>query len=383
MSAPPVAPAASPFAARPASALPGPRARAFWERLKAQPSAFDLFFALRLLQARHPELPRLGRALRPQAEPIRLGQDPSLAFAPATIAEVLPPPPRAPHLPERLTVWSFGLYGPNGPLPTHLTEFVRERLRQHDDPTLARFADIFHHRLLLLFFRAWCDVQPTASLDRPGADHFGRFLGSLLGLGEASMQGGDAVADHAKFFAAAHLSRATRNPEGLVAALQMYFGVPVQVQEHRLHHLPLAPAQQTRLLPLGGNTQLGVDAVVGARVPDAQYAFRLRLGPLPLAAYERLLPDAADFRPLVDWVRNYVGIEYAWDLQLVLQQADVAGTALGGRARLGHTSWLLGGPARTDADDFLCDAERRLRHRHRTVRGDRPRPPAAASTPTL
>ncbi len=370
--------AASPGTADAATFTPNPRTRDFWERLKVQPSAFDLFFTLRLLQARHPELPRLGRALRPQAEPIRLGQDPSLAFAPATIAEVLPPPQRAPHLPERLTVWSFGLYGPNGPLPTHLTEFVRERLRQHEDPTLARFADIFHHRLLLLFFRAWCDVQPVASLDRPGADHFGRFLRSLLGLGESSLQGGDAVPDHAKLFAAAHLSRATRNPEGLAAALQMYFDAPAQVQEHRLHHLPLAPEQQTRLLPLGGNTQLGVDAVVGARVPDAQYAFRLRLGPLSRAAYERLLPDAAGFRPLVDWVRNYVGIEYAWDLQLVLQQPDVTGTALGGGTRLGHTSWLLGGPAHADADDFCCDAERRLRHRTRTSRGAPPRSP----TPT-
>jgi type VI secretion system protein ImpH len=360
--------------------LPGFGAREFWRRLKADPSAYDLFFALRLLQARHPSLPRFGRAERPRAEPIRLGQDPSLAFAPATLAEVLPPPARAPGQPERLTVWSFGLYGPNGPLPTHLTEYVRERLRQHDDPTLARFADIFHHRLLLLFFRAWSDAQPTASLDRPEADHFGRYLGSLIGLGEAGMLDRDAVPDHAKRFAAGHWSRWTRNPEGLASALRMFFGVPVQLQEHRLHHLALEPEQQTRLQPFGGNTRLGVDAVVGSRVPDAQCAFRLRLGPMPLASYLKLLPGADDFRALVDWVRNYVGIEYAWDLQLVLHQPEVPGTALGGQARLGHSSWMLAGPAPADAEDFCFDAERWLRRQRRAVRGDGRRRPS--STPT-
>ncbi|ODU08354.1 MAG: type VI secretion protein [Rubrivivax sp. SCN 71-131] len=355
---------------------PGPRARAFWQRLKERPGDFDLFFALRLLQAREPASPRLGRALRPRAEAIRLGQDPSLSFAPTTLAEVLPPPARAPHVPERLTVWSFGLYGPNGPLPTHLTEYVRERLRQHDDPTLARFADIFHHRLLLLFFRAWADAQPTVSLDRPGTDDFGRFLGSLLGYGEEALQGRDAVPDHAKRFAAGHWSRWTRNPEGLASALHLFLGVPVQLQEHRLHRLPLAAAQQTCLVAFGGNTQLGVDAVVGARVPDAQYAFRLRLGPMPLDAYQRLLPGGEDFPALVDWVRNYVGIEYAWDLQLVLRQPDVRGATLGGRARLGLDSWMLAGPAAADADDFAFDAERWLRGRRRPPRAPSPTPTA-------
>jgi len=73
----------------------------FWDKLKKRPYDFDLFFALRMLQARHPSLPRLGKASRPQFEAIRLGQDPSLAFAPATIAEVLT---GQKGQPDRLTV---------------------------------------------------------------------------------------------------------------------------------------------------------------------------------------------------------------------------------------------------------------------------------------
>ncbi|MFY3382652.1 type VI secretion system baseplate subunit TssG [Paracidovorax sp. MALMAid1276] len=337
-----------------------------WQRLRASPHSFDLFFTLRWLQARHPGLPRLGRAARPKAEPIRLGQDPSLAFAPATIAEVLAP---SAGQPERLTVWSFGLYGPNGPLPTHLTEYVRERLKQHDDATLARFSDIFHHRLLLLFFRAWSDAQPTVSLDRRGDDLFGRLLASVIGIGEPSARQRDAVSDHAKLHHAGHLTRFTRNPEGLQRAIGSYFGVTVDLQEYCLHFLDLDPAQQTRLSRLPCNSQLGVDTVVGARVPDAQSKFRLRIGPLTLAQYERFLPGQTDFHALVDWVRNYVGIEYAWDFDLVLRREEVPAAQLGGSARLGWTTWVLGTPASRDADDFRMDPEAFARQRGRPVRG--------------
>lgn len=338
----------------------------FWGNLKRRPYDFDLFFALRMLQARHPELPRLGKATRPQFEPIRLGQDPSLAFAPSTIAEVLP---GKEGQPERLMVWSFGLYGPNGPMPTHLTEYVRERLRQFDDPTLARFSDIFHHRLLLLFFRAWSDVQPTTSLDIAGDDHFGRFIGSIIGFGEASQRHRDEVPDHAKLFLAGHLTRATRNPEGLARAISIYFRVPVQVQEFCLHYLELEPTQQTRLSRDACNSQLGVDAVVGSRVPDAQSKFRLRIGPLDLPQYERFLPGGEDFQALIDWTRNYLGIEYAWDFELVLKREQIPRCQLGGAGRLGWTSWSVHTPATNDADDFCLDPERWLQQRGQPIRG--------------
>lgn len=314
-------------------------------------------------------MPRLGRAARPKAEPIRLGQDPSLAFAPATIAEVLPADSGQP---ERMTVWSFGLYGPNGPLPTHLTEYVRERLRQHDDPTLARFSDIFHHRLLLLFFRAWADAQPTVSLDRAGDDMFGRHLASIVGIGEPSARQRDAVSDHAKLHHAGHLTRFTRNPEGLQRAIGSYFGVKVELQEYCLHFLKLEPAQQTRLSRLPCNSQLGVDTVVGARVPDAQSKFRLRMGPMTLEQYERFLPGQQDFKALVDWVRNYLGIEYAWDFELVLRREEVPAAQLGGSARLGWTTWVISAPAAQDADDFRMDPESWIQQRGRPVRGHAP-----------
>lgn len=343
------------------------RARAFWEKLRAEPYRFDLFQTLRYLQARYSNYPRLGKAARPRAEPLRLGQDPSLAFAPATLAEVLPS--RAGE-PERLTVWNFGLYGPNGPLPTHLTEYVRERLRHYDDATLARFSDIFHHRLLLLFFRAWSDAQPAASLDRPQDDPFGRYTDSLVGIGLATQQHRDALPDHAKRYVAGHLTRSTRNPEGLCKALRQYFGIHVQLHEHCLHYLELSPAQQTRLCKRPHQSRLGLDTVLGARVPDAQYKFRIDLGPLTLAQYNALLPGSSGFSELVAWVRNYIGIEFAWDFRLILSRPEIPRAKLGGDTRLGWTTWIGNKPATADANDFSLDAERWLRTRKHPVRSD-------------
>jgi len=342
------------------------RARLFWQRLSAQPYHFDLMHSLRYLQARHSTLARLGRATRPRDEPLRLGQDPSLSFAPATIAEVLPS--RAGE-PERMTVWNFGLYGPNGPLPTHITEYVRERLRQHDDAALVRFSDIFHHRLLLLLFRAWSDAQPTTSLDRPREDAFGRYIDSLIGTGLPTQRERDDVPDHAKRFMAAHLTRWTRNPEGLCQALSHFFQIPVQLEENHLHYLELEPEQQTRIGSQPFNSRLGEDTVLGSRVPDGQSKFRLVLGPLGLDQYTQLLPRAAQFQSLVDWVRNYLGIEYAWDTVLVLRREEIPSARFGGATQLGWSTWLIQSEPARDARDFRIDPEAWLRQRRQPIRG--------------
>ena len=126
--------------------------------------------------------PRWGDALRPVDEPVRLGQDPDLSFAPAPLASFELGQDGAP---PRLQVRLFGLLGPNGPLPLHLTEYARERLRHAGDPTLSRFLDLFHHRFLALFYRAWAQAQPHVNRDRPNDDRFAVYVGAFVGHGAA------------------------------------------------------------------------------------------------------------------------------------------------------------------------------------------------------
>ena len=98
----------------------------FFAALADAPYRYDFYQTLRRMECLYADKPRWGEALRPADEPIRLGQDPDLSFAPAPLASFdRRPRRRRPRLQVRL----FGLLGPNGPLPLHLTEYARERLR--------------------------------------------------------------------------------------------------------------------------------------------------------------------------------------------------------------------------------------------------------------
>ena len=152
-------------------------------------------------------------ASRPAQDAVRLAQEPSVEFAPATLAGWEPASRTAP--PARLLVHFFGLFGPDGALPLHLTEYARDRRRNHRDPTFQRFADIFHHRALSLFYRAWANSRPTVSFDRPEEDRFALYVGALIGLGMDSLRDRDAMPDLTKLHFAGHLACQTRHAEGL------------------------------------------------------------------------------------------------------------------------------------------------------------------------
>ncbi len=185
------------------------------DALARAPEQFDFFQALRrleVLEAHRRHQPRLGAASRPTDEPIRLGQEPDLTFAAAPLAHFRQ---GEAGTPPRLTVNFFGLLGPNGALPLHLTEFARDRQRNADDPTMVRFFDLFHHRMLLFFYRAWAAGQPTVSRDRPSEDRFEHYVSALPGYALTTIRKKDAFPHTAKLFYAGRLTSHSRNGEGL------------------------------------------------------------------------------------------------------------------------------------------------------------------------
>jgi type VI secretion system protein ImpH len=323
-----------------------------FETLRRTPYAFHFFQALRRLECLYRDRPRLGKSIRLTDDPVRLAQEPSLAFAPATLAAFKPGDDR----PPRLSEYFFGLFGPNGPLPTHLTEYVRDRVRNHGDYTFARFADIFHHRMLCLFYRAWADAQPTVSFDRPENDRFQVYIGAPFGLGMPSLWNRDAVPDLAKFHYAGRLVCQTRNAEGLRAILADFFKLPVTIETFVGHWLPLSEASRCRLGETPTTGLLGMTAVIGERVWDCQYKFRIVMGPMGLEEFQRLLPGGESLRRLVAWVRNYVGHELLWDFNPILKKEEVPPLVLGAGTRLGWTTWLTSRPLERIADDLKLDA---------------------------
>ena len=323
----------------------------FFDELSAEPYRYDFYETLRRLECLYDSKPRWGQALRPIDEPVRLGQDPDLSFAPAPLASF----ERRDGRPPRLQVRLFGLFGPNGPLPIHLTEYARERLQHAGDATFSRFLDIFHHRFLALFYRAWAQAQPHINRDRPKDDRFTVYIGAFVGMAPSSLRDRDTLPDLAKFFHVGALIRQVRNPEGLKHILEHFFRVPATIEEFVGHRMFLRASDRT---VLGGESaQLGSGAVVGASVWDRQNKFRIHLGPLTLGQYESFLPGGATLGKLVDWVRLYFGFELDWDVRLQLKPEAVPRLALGTGQRLGFTTWLGHRESGTCADDLCLDAE--------------------------
>lgn len=321
--------------------------------LEREPFAFDFFQTLRRMEALHPEKPRLGNSVKAADDFVRLGQEPATGFAPSALAAFeAGRDGRAP----RLLVHFLGLLGPNGPLPLHLTEYVRDRLRNDADPTFARFLDVFNHRILSLFYRAWAQTQPTASFDRPKEDRFGVYVGSLCGIGMPSYRERDAMPDLAKLHFAGHLSCQTRHPDGLQSILADFLKLPVTIEELVGHWLPLPRSCYWRLGQSPATGTLGVSTTAGSRVWDRQNKFRIRIGPVGLRDYERLLPGGDSLARLVAVVRNYAGDQLTWDLNLTLCQAEVPPIRLGGEGRLGWTTWVTSMASERDGDDLLLDA---------------------------
>jgi type VI secretion system protein ImpH len=335
----------------------------FLQEVAREPYRFDFYQTLRRIECLYDQKPGWGTALRPVDEPVRLGQDPDLSFAPAPLSSLDFGKDGAP---PRLQVRLFGLLGPNGPLPIHITEYVRHRLRSAGDPTLSRFLDIFNHRFISLLYRAWAQAQPHVNRDRAERDRYLTYVGAFIGLAPQPLRRRDSVPDLAKLFHVGTLARHVRDADGLAAIIRQFFRVPARIEEFVGHWLHLEPRDRTYLGP--NSKILGVSAIIGARVWDHQSKFRIHLGPLTLQQYESFLPvkrfesdgdrpAATALRKLVDWVRFYLCFELDWDVRLLLKRAEVPALRLGVKGQLGWTTWLGTRSSPADAGDLYLNGE--------------------------
>ena len=327
-----------------------PDAVALENALRDNPGAFDFFEAARRLECAHPDRPLLGRSAKPSDDFVRFCQTPTLAFAPRGIDRYQP---GSAGKPARLHGLFFGLFGPNAPLPLHLTEYALDRQINARDHTFSAFADIFHHRMMSLFYRSWADAQPTVQMDRPKEDRFKLYMGALVGLATPNLDARDALPDQFKRFFAGRLLQQTRNAEGLKGLLERFFRVPVGIVEFVAEWMRLPATAHLRLGSSSEVAALGLTAVIGEQVWGSQQRFRLRLGPLSREQFNNFLPGGTALSELVAAVKTYVGEEKAWDLQLVLRREDIPATRLGRSVRMGLTTWMGERQDRADADEVI------------------------------
>lgn len=319
-------------------------ARSLFER----PEAFEFFQAVRLLERLHPELDPVGRGADPASEAVRFAASTAMAFPVSEIESVT----RTEGGQARMSVNFMGLTGPSGVLPHEYTLLVAERKRARDRAPAA-FLDLFHHRMIALFYRAWRKYRFVVDREQGEQDRLlGRIL-DLLGMGLEPELEASPIQPETLVFYAGLLGLQPRGAAGLETMLEDVFEVPVEVEQFAGGWYPL-PAQDWCAVgddPSPSNL-LGAGAVVGDEVWDPQGRVRVRLGPLDRERFEDFLPGGVDHDRLHALTRFYGHDQYEFEIQLVLAAEDVPGLMLGARnadTRLGWSTWIRTGPRTRDA----------------------------------
>jgi type VI secretion system protein ImpH len=247
--------------------------------------------------------------------------------------------------PPRIEVRFFGLFGPNGPLPLHLTEYARNRALHNADPTLVRFADIFHHRLLLLFYRAWAQAQPVVGVTgRATTFCRHRRLADRRGHPANARPRPDGRRGQAALRRPADAPGAQRRRPGQPAVAATWAGGCVSSSSPATG-CPAADNERSRLgRVLGGkrntSAQLGAARCWAACCGTASTASGCTSGRWTARPSNRLLPDGTALPAVMALVQQYLGHEFDWDLVLGHVAEQVEPSRLGRHARLGWTSWI-------------------------------------------
>jgi type VI secretion system protein ImpH len=326
------------------------------ERLRTRPEHFGFFQAVRLLSRLSPSRAPVGHDGPPAREVARFRTRPTLEFPPSEIFD-LKPDPNDPDRPPEVSVAIGGTTGPLGVLPIPYTELLIERVR-YKDYALWEFLDLFNHRFLSLFHRAWQKYRFPIAYESGGDDPFTGGLFALIGLGTNGLRSRQRVPDDALLLYAGLIAQRPRSASALIGILRDYFRVPVAIPQFVGQWLDLEPEDKSRLG--SRNSRLGVDLVCGDHVWNNQSRFRIRLGPLGLASFREFLPRGNAWRPLNDLVRFLVGVEYDFDVQPVLKKDEIPECHLSSGAAappmLGWTTWLKSAPAPADASELILES---------------------------
>jgi type VI secretion system protein ImpH len=338
------------------AATPAPDGR-LERMLREEPTAFSFFQAVRMLSRLHATRAPVGGWADPSAEVVRFSASTSLGF-PASEIQTLTMPEESRNgadAPALMTVNFLGLTGPQGVLP-HLYTEQAAALARGRDTALRDFLDLFNHRVLSLFYRAWKSHQPAVLQEEGGDDRLHGHLLDLAGLGTEGMHGRLPVPDSALAFYAGVLSLRARPADGLARLVGDYFDVPATVEQFVGEWRHVDARGQCTLDGDDDAGRLGF-GVLGNAAWDAQARVRLRLGPLSRAQYDAFLPGGDAHEALCALVQLYAADEVGVDAQLVLARGDVPPCVLGpardGRAppKLGRGTWLASRPLGRDPDE--------------------------------
>jgi type VI secretion system protein ImpH len=324
------------------------------QKLAEEPYRFEFFQAVRLLEKIFPERKAVGREALPHEEIVRFRSRMSLNFPASEIHELKDSFDEFTEQ-QKLEMFTnfMGMVGVSGVMPIHYTELIMERVR-YRDTAMWMFLDIFTHRSVSMFFRAWEKYRFPIGYER-GKDDFTAFLFDFVGLGTKGLRGRMDLEDESLLPYGGLIAQKPHSAIALGNILSDYFRVKAKILQFFGQWLDLDSASITRLGQ--ANSGLGTTAIIGSRVWEQQSKFRIVFGPLTFNDFQAFLPNGTGYKPMNSIVRFMNGLEFDFDVQLILQAKQVPSTILTTRAKrrpmLGWTSFLKTKPFPQDDDQVV------------------------------
>lgn len=328
------------------------------QEIADEPYRFEFFQAVRLLEKVNPERKPVGGDALPDEEVVRFRSRLGLFFPASEIHDLKSSFDEFTEQEKREMFVNFmGMVGVNGVMPIHYTELLMDRAR-YRDTAMWMFLDIFTHRSVSLFFRAWEKYRFPVKYER-GTDDFTEYLFDIAGLGTRGLRGRMDIADESLLPYTGLIAQKPHSAAALGNIICDYFQVNAKVLQFFGQWLDLDKASITRLGQ--ANNSLGRTAIAGTSIWDQQSKFRIVLGPLSFAQFQAFLPIGSAYKPMKAIIKFMNGTEFDFDVRLILKKKEVPGTVLTTRAKrrphLGWTSFLKTKPFAADDDQVVLQVE--------------------------
>jgi type VI secretion system protein ImpH len=303
---------------------------------------FEFFQAVRLLERIHSDRKRIGLHENPKEEIVRFRSRQSLAFPASEIYEIEPPEDAEVDARDTLWVNFMGLAGLQGALPRHYASLLSDPAVKAETAAFKGFLDVFNHRLISLFYRAWEKYRFAIAYERGGEDTFSQQLYCLIGLGTPGLRGRLHIDDQILLYYAGLIAQRPRSAVALEGILEDYFDLPVQVVQFQGEWFQMNADLLSSLGADGQNNQLGVSAVLWEQIWDPQSRFRVNVGPLSYPQFRDFLPGSDAYVHLVELTRFFVGEDVNFEVRPILRREEVPWCVLGEdpAVRLGWSMWL-------------------------------------------
>lgn len=293
----------------------------------------QLFALLRYLHLHANLTKNIGDEVQLTEHKIRFGQFAQLSFQERQVHQIVP---QGEFL--KVKIKGFGMLGANGVLPLHLSEAIYEKNLHEKDHTFNDFLDIFHHRLISLFYKAWLSAEPAVMLDNTNTPVFSEYVAGFVGTQPLANDGTENLLKYSHFYYSSLLLNQNMPTHNLIEILHGYFDAPIKIEENIgewIHAKAHTTSLSSQFLE-----PLGAGLLIGTHYFDATQKFRVIVGPVSITKYLDFLKGERLFHQLTQWVIRYTKHSYRFDIKIIIDKDDIRPTCLDTMHRLGRNSWL-------------------------------------------